>query len=109
MTIAITKLSAIGTALASGLKTLNVFPAVRRAIAHNPVVIELRRSLRRIDLVKKLWELDRADAAAARSVASERAFLKMMERGYNEQLQVNRDKRHQLRLKLINLDAEALR
>jgi hypothetical protein len=109
MTITITKLPAVGTALASALQTLNVFPRVQRAIVRNPVVIELRRSLRRIGLVKKLWQLDRADAAAARSVAYERAFLKMMERGFDEQLQANRDKRHQLRLKLINLDAEALR
>lgn len=86
MTIAINKMSSVGATLGSALQTLNVFPKVLRAASRNPVVIELRRSWRRIGLVKKLWQLDRADAAAAKSVAYERAFLK-----------------------LINLDVEALR
>jgi hypothetical protein len=94
--------------LASALRTIYVFPRIYRTIVGNPVVVELRRSWRRVRLVRELWQLDRADAAAAKSVAYERAFLNLMERDFTDLLRTNRDKRHQLRLTLINLDAEAL-
>jgi len=108
MTIAMNKLSSVGVALSSALQTLYVFPRTRRAIVRNPVVAEVRRSWRRIGLVKELWDLDRADAAAAKSVAYERAFLKLMERDFTGLLRANRDKREALQLKLIDLDAEVL-